>query len=409
MIKAPPSGSPAARRLVRVLIVLSALAGCAALHLIANSLLGAPRFSIAEGQLMWLGGDGPLFASAGPALSGIGDRMAVAPEFSDNARNPRFDARKQKGVFRIVCLGGSTTAGWPFHTASYPKLLALMLKDVLPGRKVEVINAGVEGSDSASDVRLVEQVLDFEPDLLLVYEGRNERWNLPLHRGWRGAVLKLHCRLLLASKPYAALNRFAVRLTGVQNFAPAARSWTGTSGQAGESEVRASLLGNLAVMLDAARRRGCKVMLLTQAVSPEELSLNPEIFSINTWIRDFAATAGLPLADVGKEFRARWGRADRLVIPTPTVHPDLEGYALVARTAARSLANSGAIASKREWRWDRARSDAEYADRLGMEGAELTDVYSSLGRFFTEQGQPLVARRYFKRATLSSAMPARVQ
>ena len=399
MIKPPPPGSPTPRRFGRALIVVSALAGCAALHLIADSLLGAPRFSIAEGQLMWLGGESHLFASAG-----AGGRMVVAPEFSDNARDPRFDARKAKGVYRIVCLGGSTTAGWPFHTASYPKLLSLMLKDVLPGREVEVINAGVEGSDSASDVRLVEQVLDFAPDLLLVYEGRNERWNLPLHRGWRGALLKLHCRLLLSSKAYAALSRLAARRAGVQDFAPAARRWTVTSGRTGESEVRESLLGNLSLMLGAARRRGCKVMLVTQAVSPEEPSLNPEIFAINSWIRDFAATSGLPIADVEKEFRARWAGADRIVIPTPTVHPDLEGYALIARTAARALSNGGLIAPKREWRWDRARSDAKYAADLGVQSAELNEVYSNLGRFFTDQGQPLVARRYYERAKLSSAL-----
>ncbi|MFI5351238.1 MAG: SGNH/GDSL hydrolase family protein, partial [Elusimicrobiota bacterium] len=363
-----------------------------------NGAPGTRKFSMDEGRLLWLGGAAPLFESAGPAGSGSGDRMAVAPEFADSTRRPEFDARKEAGVYRVFCIGGSTTAGWPFHTASYPRLLSLLLGDVLPGRKVEVINAGFEASDSASDVRLVEQVLTFEPDLLLVYEGRNERWNLPLHRGWRGLAVKLHCRLLLSSRVYRGLARFASRRAGVEDFDRAARSWTETSGQASQAQVRASLSGNLALMAGAARRRGCPLMILTQAASPEEIRGNPEIFSVNSWLRDFASAQGLPLADVEKEFRDRWPRADRLVIPTPTVHPDLAGYVLIARVVARALAKNGLIAPGREWRWGRARGDAEYAGALGMQSAELKEVYSSLGRFFEEQGLPRIARRYFERA-----------
>jgi lysophospholipase L1-like esterase len=390
--------SRAFRVCVRVLLVFSTvLAVGAGLFYSGNRLMSARSFTMDEGRMMWLSGAGPLFASAGPAESGLGDRMVVADEYADSTRRPEFAARKEPGTYRIFCIGGSTTAGWPFHTLSYPKLLSLQLKDVLPGRRVEVINAGFEASDSASDRRLVRQVLDFDPDLLLIYEGRNDRWNLPLHQGWRGSALKLHCRMLLASNVYARLARLAAGKAGVQDFDQAARRWMETSGGTSESSVRSSLLRNLASMTAAARRRGCKVMLLTQAVSPEELTVNPEIFSINSWIREFASTAGWPVADVEEEFRARWAHAERLVIPTPTVHPDLEGYGLIARTVARALANGDVIAPRREWRLDRTRSDAEYLRILGVGDAELNQIYSDLGAFFIERGLPDVGSRYLRR------------
>ena len=83
---------------------------------------------------------------------------------------------KPEGVYRVVCLGSSSTAGagctYP-EQDSYPVRLGARLDDCLPGR-AEVINAGAAGYRLSQLRIFYEQVLsNLGPDLLIVYFGAN--------------------------------------------------------------------------------------------------------------------------------------------------------------------------------------------------------------------------------------------
>ncbi len=85
---------------------------------------------------------------------------------------------KPPRTVRIACVGASTTVGSHHYAESYPELLerwlALWGKKAGLGVAFEVINAGREGiqpADSAGIVR--HELLPFEPDYLLYYEGAN--------------------------------------------------------------------------------------------------------------------------------------------------------------------------------------------------------------------------------------------
>jgi len=94
----------------------------------------------------------------------------------DGFRGREIVRPKPPGRLRIVCLGGSTTYGMSLaEDETYPVQLERRLRELLPGRDIEVINAGVESYTTAESLNnLVFRCLDFEPDVVLVYHGIND-------------------------------------------------------------------------------------------------------------------------------------------------------------------------------------------------------------------------------------------
>lgn len=120
------------------------------------------------------------------------------------------DARLQAVMQRIAAgeavtvatIGGSITTGYaaqPPREKGWAALLAQAL-----GPRVKLVNAGVSGTDSAAGVqRLQAQVLDAQPDLVIVEFGVNDQWLDPAVRASSyEAMLR---RLLAAKKPPAVV------------------------------------------------------------------------------------------------------------------------------------------------------------------------------------------------------------
>lgn len=84
-----------------------------------------------------------------------------------------FNAKKGDNEFRIFCLGGSTTEG-AFSDANFPELLSELLSRSEVNRNVEVINLGVTTLNSYQVADFVSEIVDYKPDLLIVYTGHNE-------------------------------------------------------------------------------------------------------------------------------------------------------------------------------------------------------------------------------------------
>jgi tetratricopeptide (TPR) repeat protein len=82
---------------------------------------------------------------------------------------------KDPNVVRIFCLGGSAMRGYP-----QPRGLACsafyeaMLSDLWSDRKVEVINLGTTAIASFPLMYYTDELLAYEPDLVIVYSGNNE-------------------------------------------------------------------------------------------------------------------------------------------------------------------------------------------------------------------------------------------
>jgi tetratricopeptide (TPR) repeat protein len=89
--------------------------------------------------------------------------------------NNPFEINKSKNTYRIMCLGGSTTAGFPYaHNATFSFQLKVRLKKILTDKNIEVVNFGVSAVNSYTVLDILPEVLEQEPDLILIYMGHNE-------------------------------------------------------------------------------------------------------------------------------------------------------------------------------------------------------------------------------------------
>ena len=90
--------------------------------------------------------------------------------------NPQqFTLDKEPDAYRIFCVGGSTTYGRPYtDLTSFGGWLRAMLPEADPTRKWEVINAGGISYASYRVAMLTEELIDYKPDLFIIYSGHNE-------------------------------------------------------------------------------------------------------------------------------------------------------------------------------------------------------------------------------------------
>ena len=90
------------------------------------------------------------------------------------AFNP-FLKVKNSSVLRIVTLGGSSTAGFPYQFYyGFPEALSRQLSNLLPERKIEVINLGMTAVNSYTLWDLRHEISEINPDIVLIYAGHNE-------------------------------------------------------------------------------------------------------------------------------------------------------------------------------------------------------------------------------------------
>lgn len=92
-------------------------------------------------------------------------------------RGGEIEADKPEGVFRIFCIGGSTTytTAVDNYVDAYPAQLERVLRETYGHRDIEVINAGVPAFSSLDSLlNLLLRVLPLDPDLIVVYHGIND-------------------------------------------------------------------------------------------------------------------------------------------------------------------------------------------------------------------------------------------
>ena len=86
-----------------------------------------------------------------------------------------FSAKKLPNGFRVFCLGGSTVHGRPYqHHTSFSAWMQLELAAIHPDRRIEVVNCGGISYASYRLLPILREVLDYQPDLIVVATGHNE-------------------------------------------------------------------------------------------------------------------------------------------------------------------------------------------------------------------------------------------
>ncbi len=371
-------------------------------------------------RLFGLGGFPPVLRAVGDTPRGrvvISDALGAASYFYANRSKPggifesTFYQPKPKGVYRIFWLGESAAKGFPQPPClAASAFLEAMLKDMWPDRKFEVINLACTAVASFPIRGILEEALNYEPDLVVVYCGNNEFFGAygvaSLHRSGDSVGAMQFQRWMRS----LAITQLFERFTASPESAPdkTLMERMMTDANIGVDDPRRTaaernLSENLTAMVSECRARKVPIVVCNSPVNERDLaplgdgtdaraayalglqlseqkrfdeaaSAFQEAVDLdvmpwratsrnNSAIASAATTGGAILCDLVASFRAAsphgsigWELMD------DHVHPSLQGQVLAARSVVESLAKHlnierSRISSLPDWQ--------TYATRLG--------------------------------------------
>ena len=115
------------------------------------------------------------FDRSDPLFQRVGERFEVAPHRRKFFAPDGFAATKPPDGFRVFVLGGSTVQGRPWSLeTSFPAFVSIALEAAFPGRELEIVNCGGISYASYRLQAIAAEVLEHEPDLLVLCTGHNE-------------------------------------------------------------------------------------------------------------------------------------------------------------------------------------------------------------------------------------------
>jgi len=227
-------------------------------------------------------------------LDAASGRYRTAPRaLVHSFHRQEFAARKPPGGYRIFVLGGSSAFGFPWGAeVAFPHALGAALQASTPGRLVETVNAAAMSYGSHRLRILATELLDHEPDALVIYGGHNEFVERRFYRDRleRRTELDPARALLQRWRLYSLLARLLQQRTRHEVDPLAARNpgellgldvvrETATHVAAAETErVRADFAANLRAILAAAHGRGVRVVLCSVPSNLRDWRPNQSIF-----------------------------------------------------------------------------------------------------------------------------------
>ena len=292
-------------------------------------------FGIVEGVL-WVAGVSTLLEERDPFL-GFSEQVRV---FQLNEERGLFSARRRAVAhsfnyqefaadkpddgFRVFVLGGSSAYGFPWGTnIAFTRPLEKALQAVWPGRSIEAVNAAAMSYGSHRLRILARELLQYEPDLLIVYGGHNEFVERRFYRDLldRPAELDRFRKLLYRSRLYSLMTRAYEGVAGGEDAETGAASAEGGTGQllgldvvreysvevgaAEAEEVRGLYEENLRAIVDLADGAGVRVLLCTVPSNLTGWIPNQSLFSSDTGAEDRQA-----VLDLLEQARDRLARED---------------------------------------------------------------------------------------------------
>jgi len=139
---------------------------------------------------------------------------------SEGFRDGEFPRRKPRSVFRVVCLGDSWTVGQGAdQDETYPRRLKALLAREFPLGHFEVLNLGILGFTVFGGQKLMQRVLQLEPDIVVFAFAMNEPKmagftdaDLQAQNAAESAVAKSVVRAVQKLEVYRLLRYWALRL-----------------------------------------------------------------------------------------------------------------------------------------------------------------------------------------------------
>lgn len=132
----------------------------------------------------------------------------------------KFSSQRPADTHRVFCVGGSTTYGRPYDdVTSFCGWLRVLLPVADPSRSWEFINAGGISYASYRVAALMEELVQYQPDLFIIYTGHNEFLEARTYAELRQSpALLLEVRALLnATRTYTALTKLIDTARGTRS------------------------------------------------------------------------------------------------------------------------------------------------------------------------------------------------
>lgn len=209
----------------------------------------------------------------------------------------RFLVRKPANGLRVFVLGGSSAYGFPWGAqAAFAKLLGDGLAASWPDRTVEVVNAAGMSYGFHRLRILTGELLEYEPDVLVFYEGHNEFVERKLMQGVLANTQKMAGTdsLLFRSRLFAVMARASESLRKAPPKAGAdpdgksvgellgldvVREDMAQTVDADKQQAAVTLRGHLEAIVAAARARGVKLVFCTPATNLRDWPPHQSIFT----------------------------------------------------------------------------------------------------------------------------------
>jgi tetratricopeptide (TPR) repeat protein len=128
--------------------------------------------------------------------------FGLRPDFARQAEEGRIAYTKPANGYRVICLGESSMAGFPYNkNATMPGILRTYLQMLFPDREIEVVNLGIAAVNSFAVRDLMPEVIALDPDIVLIYAGHNEFYGAlgvgsTFSLGSNRSLVNLYLRLL---------------------------------------------------------------------------------------------------------------------------------------------------------------------------------------------------------------------
>ena len=281
------------------------------------------------------------------------------------------------GAIRILAVGDSHTYGAPLpREDAYPAQLERRLAQELPDRRIQVLNRGVPGVNSAFVVnRLEELIVRHQPDLVIVWVGTNDSWNDLEAEGWGGSGLldRLH-RALLHVKLYRLYRVLQVSLSQDADVVAAPNRFVGYTvdgaaiahrrpeGRLPSDEHAAGLALDLERIAGIARGLGRPVLFVTYPLATQATASDA--------IVQAGARLGVPVVDSRRSFdRARRDgyRTGDLIVMAAGPHPTRLLYRYAVEDMLTPVVE--ALGLRRQVKGPGEPGDATISDPAGASGS----------------------------------------
>src|SRR5258708_109816 len=163
-------------------------------------------------------------------------------ENATNGNLELFRKKKEANTLRIFVLGESTTIGYPyFHNGSFHRWLQYRLMHEYPDKNFEIVNLSLTAVNSYTVSGFAKDVVNYEPDAILIYTGHNEYYGAmgvgSTDRAGGNATIINGVLALRRFRLMQLLTHVVEKITGVFGKLPANAGKTRMEVMAGDQQI----------------------------------------------------------------------------------------------------------------------------------------------------------------------------